>query len=170
MKHTIFTSLTAEKALALLQAHTAPTRKESQDYVWTPRKRSKKEWACLVGRWKGNAFRGKLFRHYNDQTSGGIALPRLAIRVESAGNLGRLQFRTGFSPAFWILIAAFVFTALLQAIQIAYALPDPTVISVAVLIGWILLCAMMFVLFYGQYRHECAAVESLIKSMTKAFD
>ena len=170
MKTTIFSSLSYQKLLNLLQSHTASSRKETADHVWTTKKNSDKEWACLVGRWEGDTFKGKLYRHYNDQTSGGLAIPHLTLKVSSAGSLGQIQFHSGFSFSLWIVIAVCVIVALLQVYQVVSTLPVIKPIPVLVLIGWILLSIMMLALFNSQYQHEREAVEYIIKDMTKSFD
>ncbi len=170
MKHTIFTSLSCDKLIMLLQTHTAASRRETESHVWKNSKHPKQEWACLVGTWKDKRFQGRLYRRYKEQTSGGIALPVVSLQAEPAGNISQLQLKTRVSNSFFLLILAFIAVTALQIAQIISALPKVTVVSIVVLIGWLLMCGMMFVFFYNQYQHECQAVELTLKTMTKAFD
>lgn len=170
MKRTIFTSLSAEKVTALLQACTSPRKKGAEDHVWKDPKHPKRDWVSLVGAWKGGAFHGKLYRSYKGQMSGGIALPSISLKPEAISGIGQLQFQTRFSNSFIGLILAFLLVTLLQVQQIIATLPQVKVVPIVVLVGWCLMCAMMFVLFYNQYQHECQAIELTVKTMVKAFD
>ncbi|MCD8144148.1 MAG: hypothetical protein LUD79_02215 [Oscillospiraceae bacterium] len=123
-----------------------------------------------MGTWKDRRFQGRLYRRYKEQTSGGIALPVVSLQAEPVGNISQLQLKTRFSNSFFLLILAFIAVTALQIAQIISALPKITVVSIVVLIGWLLMCGMMFVFFHNQYQHECQAVELTLKAMTKAFD
>ncbi len=170
MKQSIFSSLTCERLLPLLQQYTAPNKKDSQTHAWKHPKHPKKEWACLVGNWEGNRFRGKLYRHYKGQLSGGIALPTLTLEASPAGGISQVTLQTRISNSFLVLLLAFVAVAVLQLMQILSALPNLTLVPVLVLVGWLLMLAMVFGYTYDQYRHECHAVALTLKIITKAFD
>lgn len=170
MKDTIFASMSYEKTEALLKEHTAAGKKEGEACAWKSPQNPNKEWACLVGKWQDNRFKGKIYRHYEDKNSGGIAMPRLTLKVDQAGNLGQIQMKAGLSISFWVFLAVLVFFTALQIIQIVVDLPGVGIVPVLVLIAWFFLCALMIVMFYNQYQHECQAIELTLKAMTKAFD
>lgn len=166
MKSDIFTSLSYAKAAALLKDHTAADKKSTEGHVWKyPGKNDNA--ACLVGKWEGDRFNGKMYRVYNGTRSGGIGLPRIKLSLSAAGELGKLELSTRLSDSFWLMIAAFVFIGLLQ---INHIVTVQTLISVLVLAGWIVIGLMTAVMTIDQYRHESAAIEQVIKDMTRAFD
>ena len=166
----IFSSLSCEKTLEILKKHTSPDRKVMYNYVWKSPDHPRHEWACLVGEWEGDAFKGKVFRHYGDQSSGGIALPKVSLKAEPAGNLGKISLREKYSSLFRWMIVLFIAVAVLQVLQIVLLLPEVKPVPIIVLFGWIALCALVLAMIVSQYRHECAAIGEVIKQMTKAFD
>ena len=170
MESTIFTSLSMEKTLALLKEHTAPKKKGSEQYAWKAPGRKNREQAWLVGKWEGDAFSGKIYRFYEGETSGGMAMPRVSLKAEPAGSLGKLQFQTRYSIKFLLAMLVFILAAILLAAQIIAAFPAVKAVQIAALIGWIALCVLMYFMFKARYDHECEAVEQAVKTMTKAFD
>lgn len=171
MQSEIFTSLSCEKTLALLKEHTAPQKKGSEKYAWkAPGNRRNREQAWLVGTWEEDTFNGKVYRFYDGETSGGMASPRVTLKAEPAGNLGKISYRSRYSIMFLLTTAVFVLAAVLLAAQIIVSFPNVTAVSIVGLVGWIALCALMYYMFTGQYQHECEAIELALKTMTKAFD
>ncbi len=165
MQFTIFSHISGAKLQPLLESYTAPDKKESQQHAWKHPKHPKKEWACLVGKWSGNRFNGKLYRHYKEQLSGGIALPTITLEVDPTGGLRQIRLKTRMSNSFLLLVLAFALVAALLMRQILITLPSSVVVPTLVLTGWLLMLGMICGYTHDQYRHECEAIELTLKQM-----
>ena len=170
MKKVLFSGLSEEKMTAILKKHTAKDKKDIEEYVWKAPQGRHKEWVCLTGKWTGGEFRGRIYRHYDEQTSGGIALPNVSLQTGRAGSLGQVTVCMKYSISMWVIIVLMAALALLQAVQLISALPQIQFVKTVAFCGWILLSFLICGLFHSQYQHECRAIEQMLRQMIRAFD
>lgn len=170
MKKTIYSSLSCKKLAALLQKHTAATKQDALKLCWKNPVQPDRERAGLAGSWDGARFSGRLYRQFDGQTSGGLALPALSLKVSPAGSISQLEIKTGFAPSLWLILLFLVLVMLWLLLPVFAALPSVSPGSALPPLAWLLVGVIMALLFYGQYQHECTAIEATLKTMAKAFD